>query len=161
MPSRLSKAQRDKFLSGRHVAVLVTIDPSGAPIPTPIWYFYRDGHFLFRTASDAIKALNVARDPRVSICVQEERAPYKAVVAYGNARVEPEQQGLGHEMALHYLGMVGAAGYERVAREEIERNTEVTIAVKPDRWTTFDFSSDSPWYASLWLFAKRVLPPWL
>src|SRR5438132_12922549 len=55
MPARLSKSRREQFLSGRRVAVLTTIGSDGAPCATPIWYFYRDGLFYFRTAGDAIK----------------------------------------------------------------------------------------------------------
>ena len=87
MPSRMSSQEREKFLMGRHVAVLVTNGADGHPVPTPIWYLYRDGAFFFRTEEGAIKTKNVRRDARVSVCVQEERAPYKAVIAYGRAEV--------------------------------------------------------------------------
>ncbi len=75
MPSRMSQAQRDRFLAGRHVAVLVTTDSKGRPVPTPIWYMYRDGLLFFRTDEASAKVANVRRDPRVSVCVQEERPP--------------------------------------------------------------------------------------
>ncbi len=45
MPRRLSRAEQDGFLRGRHVAVLVTIGPDGRPVPTPIWYLFRESLF--------------------------------------------------------------------------------------------------------------------
>jgi PPOX class probable F420-dependent enzyme len=161
MPARLSKREREKFLSGRHVAVLVTIGADGVPLPTPIWYLYRDGRFLFRTASDAVKTENVRRDPRVSICVQDERAPYRAVVAYGAATVEDADPRLERDLPRHYLGAIGAMGYHAAAREAIEQGPEVTIAVRPSRWNSMDFSAETPIYGRAWLLLKRVLPPWL
>ena len=161
MPSRLSRAERDRFLDGRHVAVLVTIDEAGAPVPTPIWYRYRDGRFLFRTAASAAKVANVRRDARVSVCVQDERPPYKAVIAHGTATIEEGAGELATEIPRHYLGAIGAIGYQRTARSAVESGPEVTIVVTPERWTTFDFTVETPLPGRLWLLAKRVLPPWL
>jgi PPOX class probable F420-dependent enzyme len=160
MPARLSKRERESFLTGRRVAVLITIAPDGTPIPTPIWYIFRDGAFFFRTAENAVKTQNIRRDPRVSICVQDERAPYRAVVAYGNASIEDSDPQLEHDMPRHYLGAIGAIGY-RSARANIEQGPELTIVVRPTRYTSTDFSADTPLAGRVWLQLKRVLPPWL
>jgi PPOX class probable F420-dependent enzyme len=161
MPARLSKEERERFLAGRHVAVLVTIGEDGAPVPGPIWYRYRDGAFYFRTADDAVRTKNIRRDPRVSICVQDERPPYKAIVAYGRATIEPAEQGLAEELPRHYLGMIGAIGYKQAAARAIEQGPEVTLVVRPDRITSFDFTPETPAYGRAWLTLKRILPPWL
>ena len=161
MPKRLSRRQRERFLRGRHVAVLVTIGPDGEPVPTPIWYLYRDGRFYFRTETNAIKAKNIQRDPRVSICIQEERAPYKAVIAHGKAELGGHLEWLGEAIPRHYLGFVGAIGYRQAAQGQIERGGEVTLIVQPERYVSFDFTPETPLVGRVWLFAKRVLPPWL
>jgi len=129
-------------------------------VPTPIWYLYRDGTFYFRTEHGAIKTKNIRRDPRVSICVQEERAPYKAVIAYGKAEVRPAIDWLA-AIPRHYLGLIGSIGYERTAQHEIEQGPEVALVVRPDRYVTFDFGAEMPLVGRLWLQLKRVLPPWL
>ena len=116
MPSRMNPEERDRFLQGRHIAVLITTNSEGRPVPTPIWYLYRDGLLYFRTDEASAKVANVRRDPRVSVCVQEERAPYKAVIVHGTASVQNDPKWLAEE---------------------------------------------TPWYGRLWLFAKRLLPPWL
>ena len=161
MPARMPPAERDRFLAGRHVAVLVTLAADGTPVPTPIWYRYRDGLFYFRTEENAMKTQNIRRDPRVTVCVQEERAPYKAAIAYGTAVVREAQPWLGREIPRHYLGFIGAMGYERMAREEIERGREVSLVVRPERIVTFDFGRGRPLLGKLWLLLRRVLPPWL
>jgi PPOX class probable F420-dependent enzyme len=157
----LAGAERDRFLAGRHVAVLVTIDAQGRPVPTPIWYRYRDGLFYFRTAGDAVKTNNVRRDPRVSVCVQDERPPYKAVIAHGTAELRDADESLAGELPRHYLGAIGGMGYQRAAREAVEQGEEITLVVRPERWSSFDFTDDTPIYGRLWLLAKRLLPPWL
>src|SRR5262245_39034510 len=129
MPRRMSRDQRERFLHGRHVAVLTSIADDGSAVPTPIWYAYRDGAFYFRTADTSGRGGNIRRDPRVSICVQKERPPYKAVIAYGAANIEPEMMWLAEMMPRRYLGYVGAIAYRRVSQDDVERGTEVTIVV--------------------------------
>jgi PPOX class probable F420-dependent enzyme len=158
----MSRKQREQFLSGRHVAVLVTIADDGAPVPSPIWYLYRDNAFYFRTAGDAVRTQNIRRDARVSICVQDERAPYRALVAYGTASIEDANERLARELPRHYLGAIGAIGYQAAARATIEQGAEeITLVVRPTRITTTDFSAETPLYGRAWLMLKRVLPPWL
>jgi PPOX class probable F420-dependent enzyme len=159
--ARLSPAARDKLLGGRHVAVLVTIAPDGHPVPTPIWYLYRDGVFYFRTASNAVKTYNIQRDPRVSICVQDERPPYRAVIAYGKAELGAQADWLEKEMPRHYLGFVGGMGYQQTARTAVEQGPEVTLVVRPERFVTTDFTAETPVYGRAWLLLRRLLPPWL
>jgi len=161
MPKRLSRSEWEKFLRGRHVCVLATLGPAGEPVLTPIWYLYRDGRMLMRTGARSIKALNVARDPRATVCVQDERPPYASVVVYGRAAIEPENPGMAAEIARHYLGAVAGAAYQRVARESIEQSEEVTLAITPERVLTQDFSPETPLVGKLWLVLKRVLPSWL
>jgi len=89
----MSPQERDRFLAGRHVAVLVTTDSEGRPVPTPIWYLCRDGLLYFRTEAASAKVANVRRDSHVSVCVQEERLPYKAVIVHGTAAVQDDPGG--------------------------------------------------------------------
>lgn len=159
MPRRMNEAERDRFLAGRHVAVLVTTSDDGRPVPTPIWYLYRDGLLYFRTGSDSAKVANVKRDARVSVCVQEERAPYKAVVVRGTAELAPDPEWLQKETPKHYLGFVGAIGYRMAASDAIEQGPPVAIVVTPERIATWDYTPETPWFGRLWLVIKRVLPP--
>lgn len=161
MPGRFSRSERERFLGGRHVAVLVTLGPDGEPVPTPIWYLYRHGKFYFRTELHAVKTKNVQRDPRVSICIQDERPPYKALIAHGRAEIGEEQDWLASAMPRRYLGFVGGAGYQQIARSALEGGPEVVLVVQPERVVTLDFSKETPLFARLWLQLKRVLPPWL
>jgi len=104
MPRRFSQAEIDRFLGGRHVAVLGTNSANGAPVLTPIWYLYRDGRILMRTDKGSVKTRNIERDPRVTVCVQDERPPYASVTVYGKASLEPPDDKLAAAIARHYLG---------------------------------------------------------
>ncbi|MEE8384656.1 MAG: TIGR03618 family F420-dependent PPOX class oxidoreductase, partial [Dehalococcoidia bacterium] len=91
MPGRMSRAEWERFLAERRVAVLATLGPDGEPVLTPIWYLYRDGLLYMRTGRESVKARNVGRDPRVTVCVQDERPPYRSVSVHGRASVEVEE----------------------------------------------------------------------
>lgn len=135
--------ERDRFLSGSRV--VITIGPDGTPVPTPIWYLYREGNLYFRTDADSVKAANIRRDPRVSVCVQEERPPYQAVIVYGRAEVRDAPAWLAAEIPRHYLGFLGAIGYRRTAQQAIEGGErEIAIVLRPERCATFDFTPETP-----------------
>ena len=121
MPRRLSRPEWERFLKGRHVAVLGTVGPGGEPVLTPIWYLFRDRKILMRTGKDSAKAKNVAKDARATVCVQDERAPYRSVTVYGRVTIAPEETGLGAAMARHYLGAIGGAAYMRAAAGQIQQ----------------------------------------
>jgi PPOX class probable F420-dependent enzyme len=162
MPKRLSRRKIAEFLGGRHVAVLGTIGDDGAPVLTPIWYLFDGGTILMRTDAAGAKARNIERDPRVSVCVQDERAPYKSVTAYGTATVEPARKDLAERMPRHYLGFIGNIGYQRAGAQAVQRGREeVTLVVSPTRYATQDFTPETPLVGRTWLFVKRILPPWL
>jgi PPOX class probable F420-dependent enzyme len=159
MPERLSRPQWERFLKGRHVAVLGTVGPDGEPVLTPIWYLFRDGKVLMRTGKDSAKAKNIAKDSRATICVQDERAPYRSVTVYGRVMIGPEEAGLGATVARHYLGAIAGAAYMRVAADQIQQGEEITLIVTPERALTQDFSAETPFVGRIWLIVKRLLPP--
>jgi PPOX class probable F420-dependent enzyme len=158
MPKRLSRPEWERFLKGRHVAVLGTVGPGGEPVLTPIWYFFRDGKILMRTGKDSAKAKNIAKDARATVCVQNERAPYRSVTVYGRATIGPAEARLGATMARRYLGAIAGAAYMRVAAEQVEQGAEITLIMTPERALTQDFSAETPMVGRIWLIAKRLLP---
>lgn len=158
MPKRLNGEQRRRFLEGRHVAVLATIGSEGQPVLTPIWYVYEEGRVLMRTSKDSVKARNIERDPRVTVCVQDEAAPYKSVTIHGRAVLEGGRQDLGVKIARRYLGLVGGMAYQRVSADDVQQGEEVTIAVTPEKVLTQDFSAETPVIGKVWLRLKKVLP---
>jgi PPOX class probable F420-dependent enzyme len=51
----------------------------GTPHVTPIWFVLDGDDVLFNTARDTVKGRALARDPRVSICVDDQAPPYSFV----------------------------------------------------------------------------------
>ncbi len=162
MPHRLPTPEAERFLRGRHVAVLTTINADGTPLQTPIWYLCQDGHIYIRTNSKSGKVRNIRRDPRVSLCVQDERPPYRGVTVKGAASVQPEQPQLSASMSRHYLGALAGFFYLRLRnRAEIEDDPDAILVIEPQVKFGWDYRPQTPLVGRLWLALKRILPPWL
>lgn len=162
MPHRLSPPETERFLRGRHIAVLTTINADGTPLLTPIWYLYQDGRIYMRTNSQSAKVRNIRRDPRASLCIQDERPPYRGVTVKGAAAVQPEQPELSAGMSRHYLGAIAGFFYLQLrTRNEIEEDPDTMLMLEPQRKYGWDYRPQTPLVGRLWLALKRILPPWL
>ncbi|MCZ4499130.1 MAG: putative F420-dependent enzyme [Marmoricola sp.] len=61
----------DAFLASKRTANLVTIGANGHPHAVAMWFAVIDGVIWFETKAKAQKALNISRDPRVTVLVED------------------------------------------------------------------------------------------
>ena len=67
-----------------HTAQLATVRADGRPHLAPVWYDVDgDGTLVFNTGASTVKGRNLRRDPRASLCVDDERPPFSFVVVEG------------------------------------------------------------------------------
>lgn len=97
-------------------AKLATVTASGAPHVAPVWVA-RDGDTLvFNTGADTLKGRALARDPRVSLCFDDEAPPFAFVIVTGEVELSEEPGPLLHwatEIAARYMGEDRAEAYGR------------------------------------------------
>ena len=67
----MSHEEIDAFLAGARTVILATIGPDGVPDPVGMWFVLIDGDVWMRTYAKSQKALNLRRDPRVSILAED------------------------------------------------------------------------------------------
>lgn len=77
----------DFLVEAPRPAILSTVRADGRPHGAPVWIDVEDGAIVFNTGADTVKGRNLARDPRVSIVVQDDRPPFSMVVVEGVAEV--------------------------------------------------------------------------
>lgn len=131
-------AALDRFLTGRHIAVLSYLRKDGRPNQVPLWYLHRDGTLWFNVETGSAKHHALRRDPRVCITIQDERPPYRAVIIEGTVElIEPGDRALSHEMAVRYFGRVGASSYEQMV-EQAGSAGNVTVRLRPTEVKGFD-----------------------
>lgn len=74
------------FLSeGTRTAKLGYLASDGRPLVAPVWFVVDGGALVFNTGRDTAKGRALARDPRVVICVDDERPPFSFVQVQGIA----------------------------------------------------------------------------
>lgn len=86
--TQLSQPVRE-FLQAPHFAVVATIAPDGIPHQTVVWYAVSGDDIIFSVPKDTVKHRNLARDRRMSICVEEG---FRYVTLTGTVALEEDQQ---------------------------------------------------------------------
>lgn len=134
----MSRAMQDAdaraFLSaGTRTGKLAVVRRDGAPMVVPIWFVLDDdGAVVFNTGRDTVKGRALRRDPRVSICVDEEAPPYAYVRVDGVAEISEDLEAMlpwSTAIARRYMGDDLAEAYGR--RNAVEG--ELLVRVRPQR----------------------------
>ena len=83
-------------------AKLGTVTASGAPHVAPIWVARDGDRIVFNTGADTAKGKALARDPRVSLCFDDEAPPFAFVIVSGTAEISEDPAAL-----RHWAGVIG------------------------------------------------------
>ncbi len=95
-----------EIIEGKNFAYLATSMPDGSPHVSPVW-IDRDGNMLLvNTVPGRTKQKNISRDPRVAICMTQEKNPYRHLFIRGKVIEQTQDGALDHinRMARKYLG---------------------------------------------------------
>ncbi|MGD0243518.1 MAG: PPOX class F420-dependent oxidoreductase [Streptosporangiaceae bacterium] len=107
MASLGDPAVRDFLSHGTRTGKLAFLAGSGRPLVTPIWFVVEDSSLVFNTGQDTAKGRALARDPRVSLCVDLEEPPYAFVQVQGEAELSEDPAELlrtATAIAARYMG---------------------------------------------------------
>ena len=140
----LTEAERDQFLTELRIGRLATQRQDGWPHVTPIWYVWDDGRFVLTLGKSRLHLRNIARDPHVTLCVDEDprttdlaKSP-RAVVCFGLGKLVEDEAGVRE---------ITAKVEERYLPEDV-RGPElaellgfegrVGVEITPERWLAWD-----------------------
>ena len=113
---KMNPDEINRFLmKGTFTGKLGTINKDGSSHITPIWYILDENNYItFTTYFKSVKAKNLIRDSRISICVDDQAPPFSFVLVNGRAKVfsQPEdlliwttkisERYMGKELSLEY-----------------------------------------------------------
>lgn len=97
-------------------AKLATVRAGGRPHIAPVWFALDGEQILFTTWHASVKAHNLRRDLRLSLCVDDEMPPFAYVIAEGIATLSEDPEALrtwATHIAGRYLGADQAEAYGR------------------------------------------------
>lgn len=127
----MTEEEYRSFLLGRaRTATLATVRADGRPHAAPIWFDLDGDTLVFTTGESTIKALNMRRDPRVSLCIDEDEPPFHFVLIEGTAELEADDPDLLYwatRLGGRYMGVERAEEYGR--RNAVE--SELLVRVTP------------------------------
>ena len=117
MPA-LSMAEREEFLAERGIVMRIgVVRPDGSPLVTPIWFLHEDGAIYFTPREKSEWFACLRRDPRVSLCIDEQPLPYRKVIIEGRAELlhdvgeDDVWRDLYRRIARRYVGDAEAEAY--------------------------------------------------
>lgn len=109
----------EEFLRQPLAATLSTVNPSGAPQQTVMWFWYEGGDFLFTTLTGRVKFRNYLRDPRGSVAIVDPDDMFRYVIASGTFAVDDRDPvAFYRELARRYLDDEGLARWRQTAVTE-------------------------------------------
>jgi PPOX class probable F420-dependent enzyme len=123
---------RSFLLSRARTASLATVRADGRPHVVPVWFDLDGDTIIFTMGEASVKAKNMRRDPRVSLCVDDEEPPFAFVMIEGAAEMAAGASDLLHwttRIGGRYMGAELAEAYGR-------RNAapgELLVRVTPTR----------------------------
>ena len=146
--TEMSRAEIGRFLiQGTFTGKLATVKKDGSSHVVPIWFVLDNrnnsssssrggkiGRDIILTTSDtSVKAQNIQRDNRVSICIDDQIPPFSFVTIFGTAKIQPYKQKevlrWATKIAQRYMGKDNAEEYGKINSEE----GLVLVRIKPRR----------------------------
>jgi PPOX class probable F420-dependent enzyme len=136
--TEISRKEIEKFLMhGTFTAKLATVRRDGSPHVVPIWFVLdnqkgrtrkRMGDIVFTTYEESLKALNIQRDNRVSVCVDDQTPQFSFVTIHGTAKIVHQKYNellkWNTRIAERYMGKSNAKAYGK------RNSTEGVILVR-------------------------------
>ncbi len=133
----MSKEEIETFLmSGTRTGKISTVRQDGRPHLVPIWFILdsKDNNIIFMTGDESVKGKDILRDPRVSLCVDDQTPPFSFVVIEGLAEINQEPD-LGEllkwstKIAARYMGQDSAEAYGK--RNAVKG--EMLVKIRPTK----------------------------
>jgi PPOX class probable F420-dependent enzyme len=142
LANQMTEREYQSFLLDHpRTAVLATVRADGRAHAAPVWFDLDGDTFVFTTGQDTVKGRNLRRDPRATLCIEDENPPFHFVIVEGTAELATEDPDL-----LHWATRIGGRymGAER-AEEYGQRNavpSELLVRIKPQKVMAYKNISD-------------------
>jgi PPOX class probable F420-dependent enzyme len=132
MAQKMTEDQWRAFVSeGTRTGKLSTVRADGSPHVAPVWFVLDGDDLVFNTGEDTVKGRNLARDGRVSLCVDDERPPYAFVLLSGRAELSSDIESMrpwADRIGARYMGE--EAGRRFGARNAVPGELLVRIRIE-------------------------------
>src|SRR5256714_143268 len=130
----MSEGEWRAFLTDEpRTAKLATVRKDGRPHVAPIWIdLDDDGTVVFTTGAETLKGKSILRDPRVCLCVDDDRPPFSFVIIDGTVEISEDLDEMlrwATRIGGRYMGAAAASAFGK-------RNAvpgELLVRLRPTR----------------------------
>lgn len=136
----MTDAEIEAYLAASRTAVMATVGPTGQPHLVAMWYGLIDGEIWFETKAKSQKAVNLRRDPRVTVLVEDGETydSLRGVAVEGTAEIVDDPEvlwRLGVDVWERYTGP-----YTEEAKPLVEfmLQNRVAVRVRAERTRSWD-----------------------
>ena len=128
------------FLASQRTANLVTVGATGHPHAVAMWFAVIDGVIWFETKAKAQKALNISRDPRVTVLVEDGLTydSLRGVSLEGRAEIVDDPEALWAVGVNVWERYNGPYSEELKPFVELMLNKRIAVRVHVDRTRSWD-----------------------
>ena len=134
--------EMDAFLDEPgHMVRVCTVNKSGMPHVVPLCYKFQpdDGTFFISTGADSVTVKNLNRGSAISLCIDDQEPPFRAVVVEGQADVS-EVMGTDHEgLRAVVEQFFGPDAWENYKDSPTAKKIRVRLTVRPNKWKWWDY----------------------
>ena len=137
----MSDEQITEFIEHSRTATMATVLPSGRPHLVAMWYAVLDGEIWFETKAKSQKAVNLRRDPTVTVMIEDGLTydTLRGVSIDGTAEIVDDDPDL-----LHRVGVSVWERYTGPYTDEMKpfvdqmMNNRIAVRVVPSRMRSWD-----------------------
>jgi len=120
------------LMAGARTGMLGYRASDGRPLVVPVWFMVDDGQLVFNTTRASAKGRALARDPRVTMCVDDAHPPFSFVQVQGIASTSEDPDDLldtATRIGARYMGLDRAAEFG--TRNSVPGS--IVVRVRPTR----------------------------
>jgi PPOX class probable F420-dependent enzyme len=146
----LTEVEVESLLKEARTARLCSLNRDGTIHAAPVWFRYENGQVTMITPEVSRKAKNVKRNGKVSVLIESEQSPPRAVLIYGRARLQypSSRDEFLTEATRLYEKYMPKEMAERMAQGMCQITHGVKIIVTPERIISFDYRKDTMYSTS-------------
>jgi PPOX class probable F420-dependent enzyme len=137
---KLTDAELEHYIETSKTVVMATINHDGWPHVVPMWYSVIDGKIKMHTYRSSQKVLNIERDPRGSVLIEDgvQYNELRGVFMRGRFEIVDDQD-LCYRIGIHAATKYMGADPEQAApfvRQQVKKR--IALVFHPDKISSWD-----------------------
>lgn len=146
MPSRRSQIRMDeaeiwKFIESQKSLQVATLNRDGSPHLTTLWFGILDGDIVFETFTKSQKVVNLKRDPRIAVLVEDGDvySELRGVAINGRAELYDDPAAVfRYALAVTRKNNPGLSDEQQEAAAKVMSQKRTAVVIKPERIVSWD-----------------------